>query len=101
MASAANKKSKLIYTLAAWTISGMIFFPILWTLITSFKTEAEAISATPALFAFDWTLENYQDVLARSPYLELGGYITRLKFIGLINSRTSRVVNGVCANEKN
>ena len=70
MASAANKKSKLIYTLAAWTISGMIFFPILWTLITSFKTEAEAISATPALFAFDWTLENYQDVLARSPYFD-------------------------------
>ena len=63
-------KSKLIYTLAAWTISGMIFFPILWTLITSFKTEAEAISATPALFAFDWTLENYQDVLARSPYFD-------------------------------
>jgi len=93
MASAANKKSKLIYTLAAWTISGMIFFPILWTLITSFKTEAEAISATPALFAFDWTLENYQDVLARSPYFD--------HFIGLINSRTSRVVNGVCANEKN
>lgn len=70
MASAANKNSKLIYTLAAWTISGMIFFPILWTLITSFKTEAEAISATPALFAFDWTLENYQDVLARSPYFD-------------------------------
>ncbi|WP_338365579.1 carbohydrate ABC transporter permease [uncultured Pseudoalteromonas sp.] len=70
MASTINKKSKLIYTLAAWTISGMIFFPILWTLITSFKTEAEAISATPALLAFDWTLENYQDVLARSPYFD-------------------------------
>lgn len=70
MASTINKKSKLIYTIAAWTISGMIFFPILWTLITSFKTEAEAISATPALLAFDWTLENYQDVLARSPYFD-------------------------------
>lgn len=70
MASTINKKSKLVYTLAAWTISGMIFFPILWTLITSFKTEAEAISATPALLAFDWTLENYQDVLARSPYFD-------------------------------
>ncbi|XQF93768.1 carbohydrate ABC transporter permease [Pseudoalteromonas espejiana] len=70
MAITSTKKSKIIYTLAAWTISGMIFFPILWTLITSFKTEAEAISATPALLAFDWTLENYQDVLARSPYFD-------------------------------
>ncbi|MGO3422867.1 MAG: carbohydrate ABC transporter permease [Pseudoalteromonas distincta] len=63
-----SRRSKLIYTIAAWTISGMIFFPILWTLITSFKTEAEAISAGPSLYAFDWTLENYRDVLSRSPY---------------------------------
>ena len=63
-----SRRSKLIYTIAAWTISGMIFFPILWTLITSFKTEAEAISASPSLYAFDWTLENYSDVLSRSPY---------------------------------
>jgi len=63
-----SRRSKLIYTIAAWTISGIIFFPILWTLITSFKTEAEAISASPSLYAFDWTLENYSDVLSRSPY---------------------------------
>jgi sorbitol/mannitol transport system permease protein len=62
-----TNKSKVIYTILAWTISGMIFFPILWTMITSFKTESEAISATPSLFMFEWTLENYKDVLARSP----------------------------------
>jgi sorbitol/mannitol transport system permease protein len=63
-----NTRSTLIYTIAAWTVSSMIFFPILWTLITSFKTESEAISATPTLFAFEWTLINYSDVLSRSPY---------------------------------
>ncbi|ARD42974.1 carbohydrate ABC transporter permease [Colwellia sp. PAMC 21821] len=63
-----SHKSKLIYTFLAWTISSLIFFPILWTLITSFKTEAEAISSSPSLFMFDWTLENYEEVLARSPY---------------------------------
>lgn len=68
MAMHNKNKSKLIYTLLAWSISGMIFFPILWTLLTSFKTEAEAISSTPSLFLFDWTLQNYQDVLQRSPY---------------------------------
>lgn len=68
MAMNNKNKSKLIYTLLAWSISGMIFFPILWTLLTSFKTEAEAISSSPSLFIFDWTLQNYQDVLQRSPY---------------------------------
>lgn len=63
-----SNKTKLIYTALAWGIGILIFFPILWTIITSFKTEAEAISASPSLFWFNWTLENYQDVLARSPY---------------------------------
>lgn len=70
MAIKDTNKSKLIYTLAAWTVSGMIFFPILWTIITSFKTESEAISASPRLFMFDWTLENYAEVLSRSPYFD-------------------------------
>lgn len=65
-----SNRTKIIYTILAWTISGMIFFPILWTLITSFKTEAEAISDSPSLFMFEWTLVNYSDVLARSPYFE-------------------------------
>ena len=70
MATRNINKSKIIYTLVAWTISGMIFFPILWTMITSFKTESEAISASPSLFMFEWTLENYSQVLARSPYFD-------------------------------
>ena len=56
MAMNNSNKSKIIYTALAWGIRGMIFFPILWTLLTSFKTEAEAISANPSLFMFDWTL---------------------------------------------
>jgi sorbitol/mannitol transport system permease protein len=37
----------------------LIFFPILWTILTSFKTEAEAIANPPVFLFFDWTLENY------------------------------------------
>ena len=70
MAINKSNKSKFIYTILAWGISGLIFFPILWTILTSFKTEAEAISASPSLLMFDWTLENYRDVLARSPYFD-------------------------------
>ena len=47
----------------------MIFFPILWTILTSFKTEATAIADPPVFLFFDWTLENYQIVQERSDYM--------------------------------
>jgi sorbitol/mannitol transport system permease protein len=68
MAREVTKKTKMITTLIAWTLGLMIFFPILWTVITSFKTEAEAIASPPSFFAFNWTLENYFDVHERSSY---------------------------------
>ena len=46
----------------------MIFFPILWTILTSFKTEAQAINDPPLFLFFDWTLENYGVVQERSDY---------------------------------
>lgn len=67
MARTANISSRLGWTFLAWLLALTIFFPIFWTILTSFKTEAEAIS-TPSLFNFDWTLENYTEVRSRSPY---------------------------------
>ncbi|MDF1609239.1 carbohydrate ABC transporter permease [Hoeflea sp. YIM 152468] len=68
MARAVSTRRKLIVTLLAWTIGIAIFFPILWTVLTSFKTEAEAIASPPSLFFFDWTTENYAAVQSRSNY---------------------------------
>ena len=61
---------KLFVTAAAWTIVLIIFFPIYWTILTSFKTEAQAINDPPLFFAFDWTLENYAVVQERSDYMK-------------------------------
>ncbi|GFE66048.1 carbohydrate ABC transporter permease [Litoreibacter roseus] len=69
MARAVTQKRKIINTVAAWGIGLLIFFPILWTILTSFKTEAQAISDPPIFLAFDWTLENYGVVLERSNYM--------------------------------
>ncbi|MEM7213748.1 MAG: carbohydrate ABC transporter permease, partial [Pseudomonadota bacterium] len=41
----------------------------LWTILTSFKTEAQAINDPPIWFFFDWTLENYAVVQGRSDYM--------------------------------
>ena len=59
---------KVVVTLIAWGIGMMIFFPILWTVLTSFKSEADAIASPPVFFSFHWTLENYHEVMERSNY---------------------------------
>ncbi|WP_377805272.1 carbohydrate ABC transporter permease [Azospirillum sp. A29] len=68
MARAATNRKKLVVTLIAWTVGIVIFFPILWTVLTSFKTEAEAVATPPTFLAFHWTLENYTEVQQRSDY---------------------------------
>ncbi|MEZ5450406.1 MAG: carbohydrate ABC transporter permease [Thiolinea sp.] len=52
----------------AWLVALLVFFPILFMLITSFKTELQAI-AVPSLWIFEPTLENYTMVQERSDYL--------------------------------
>ncbi|MCI5039024.1 MAG: carbohydrate ABC transporter permease [Donghicola eburneus] len=68
MARAVTTNRKIINTAVAWGIGLLIFFPILWTILTSFKTEAQAIADPPIFLGFDWTLENYAVVMERSDY---------------------------------
>ena len=68
MARAHTTQRKVVMTTAAWIIGLAIFFPILWTILTSFKTEADAIANPPKFLFFDWTLENYGIVQERSNY---------------------------------
>ena len=70
MARNVTTQRKIITTSAAWTIGLIIFFPIYWTILTSFKTEAQAINDPPLFFAFNWTLENYAIVQERSDYMK-------------------------------
>ncbi|MCP1199925.1 carbohydrate ABC transporter permease [Notoacmeibacter sp. MSK16QG-6] len=68
MARSVTNSRKVWNTAIAWAIGLVIFFPILWTFLTSFKTEAEAIASPPSMFFFDWTFENYEAVQERSNY---------------------------------
>ncbi|MEM8699305.1 MAG: carbohydrate ABC transporter permease [Pseudomonadota bacterium] len=70
MARAITSRRKAVNTILAWTIGLLIFFPILWTILTSFKTEAQAIASPPVFLSFDWTLENYAVVQERSDYMK-------------------------------
>ena len=57
-----------IRSIAAWAITLLIFFPLFWLFLTSFKTELQAISVPPLLI-FTPTLENFAEVQVRSDYM--------------------------------
>jgi sorbitol/mannitol transport system permease protein len=55
-------------TLTAWGVTLVLFFPLGWLVLTSFKTELQAISVPPLLL-FAPTLENFEIVQERSDYM--------------------------------
>src|SRR5262249_14424158 len=80
MARAYSMRRRALTTVLAWAIGFVIFFPILWMVLTSFKTELEAFSTPPKFLFFDWTLENFGIVQERSNYLKFAGNSIILSF---------------------
>lgn len=68
MARAASTQKRIAFTVFAWLIALVIFFPILYTIITSLKTETEAIQGFDLLPSF--TLENYVTVQTQRDYFK-------------------------------
>jgi len=58
-----------IAVVAAWIAACIFFFPIFWMVLTSFKTEGQAIAVPPLLF-FEPTLENYLEIQERTNYFK-------------------------------
>ena len=50
-----------------YLIALLVFFPILWTVLTSLKTEANAVSLPPSVI-FQPTLDNYREALIVTHY---------------------------------
>ncbi len=58
----------IVRTVAAWLVTLLVVFPLIWLVLTAFKTEQQAISVPPQLF-FTPTLESFREVNLRSDYL--------------------------------
>jgi sorbitol/mannitol transport system permease protein len=58
----------ILRTVAAWGATLLIVFPLIWLVLTAFKTEQQAISVPPQLF-FTPTMESFEEVNLRSDYL--------------------------------
>ncbi len=65
-----------ISAVLAWTMGLVFFFPILWMVGTSFKTEGSAQTSTPNL-RFDGGLDRYRQVMK-----DLPGTLTFFKALG-------------------
>ena len=70
MARAVSPQRKIGFTAFAWIVALLIFFPILWTFLTAFKSEGDAILFPPAFLPPHWTLENFFEVQSRSNYFK-------------------------------
>ena len=71
MARAVSNRTKISNTAIAGTLGFLMFFPILWILILSFKTEEDAIRAPlEILFGTGWTMDSFAAVQARSDYFK-------------------------------
>jgi len=71
MARAVSTQTKSVNTLIAGTLGFLMFFPIVWILILSFKTEVDAIRGPlEILFGSGWTTESFSAVQARSDYFK-------------------------------
>lgn len=68
MARHITTQRKVLVTGGAWLAAFIIFFPVLWMFLTSFKSELDAFSQPPSFLFFEWTTENYALVLGRSDY---------------------------------
>ena len=62
-----SKFGQIAWPVLAWTVALVFFFPIFWMLLTSFKTDADAVKPEKLLL-FVPTLENYINMNANYDY---------------------------------
>ncbi|WP_116652621.1 carbohydrate ABC transporter permease [Pelagibacterium sediminicola] len=70
MARAVSTSRKTFNTAIAGLLGFVMFFPVLWIVILSFKSEFDAIRSPLAILTSGWTLESYGAVQARSDYFK-------------------------------
>jgi sorbitol/mannitol transport system permease protein len=73
-----RKVTGYLITLLTWVLVLLFFFPVLWMIITSFKTEGQAASFPPQ-FLFTPTLDRYTAVFERG----MGLYLLNSLFLAV------------------
>lgn len=56
-----REQAPILWTIVAWVIALLVFFPVLYIVLTGFKSEATAITLPPK-FLFHPTLDQYREI---------------------------------------
>jgi sorbitol/mannitol transport system permease protein len=75
-------KNSITWGIVGWVVGIVFFFPVLWMVITSFKTEAQAYTNTPTVI-FSPTLSQFKTVFSSGlwPYVANSAFATILSTI--------------------
>lgn len=78
-----TKRKVVGYLLTAltWVVVLLFFFPVLWMILTSFKSEAVAAAYPPA-FIPDWNLNSYREVFRRG----MGLYLANSAMVAVLST---------------
>jgi sorbitol/mannitol transport system permease protein len=63
-----SQRRTVTFTIIAWVIGLILFFPIFWTTVAAFKTESDAYTLPQNFLTTPWTFENFGIVQDRSDY---------------------------------
>ena len=63
-ASFSHEQAPIAWTIVAWIVGLIVFFPVLYIVLTGFKTEATAITLPPKLI-FHPTFDQYREISSR------------------------------------
>jgi sorbitol/mannitol transport system permease protein len=83
MARKTSATTTTLFTIAAWAIGFVMFFPILWTGMTAFKAEVDAYTMPQNWYSTAWTLENFGIVQERSNYLR---YVVNTTILAVVST---------------
>jgi sorbitol/mannitol transport system permease protein len=76
-----RKLTGYLTTLFTWVLVFLFFFPVLWMVVTSFKTEGQAASFPPEFF-FTPTFDRYAEVFERG----MGLYLLNSLFVSVLST---------------
>ncbi|PXY25952.1 sugar ABC transporter permease [Prauserella sp. PE36] len=76
---------RISLTAFTWLVAILFVFPVIWMVLTSFKTEADAYTDPPRLF-FSPTLEQFAGVFERGflPYLANSAFVTVVSTLAVL-----------------
>ncbi len=62
-----TKKSKALMYILTTLLVLLFLFPLIWMLLTSFKSAEEILRVPPTILPNQFNLKNYADALAKQP----------------------------------